>query len=90
MDRDKIAIAAHLYIAMRREAKRTIDVEWLLKNTDYAREIIALARQYSPELATYSDRLAALLPEEAPPQPTPSSAPHQQSDISDRYIGHLR
>lgn len=53
---DKTAIAAHLYITLRRTANRVIDVEWLAKNDEYAREIIRLAReQESDELKRYAD-----------------------------------
>ncbi len=52
---DKTAIAAHLYITLRRTANRVIDVEWLAKNDEYAKEVIRLARQAgSDELAHYA------------------------------------
>ncbi len=53
---DKTAIAAHLYITLRRTANRVIDVDWLAKNDEYAKEVIRLARQQgSDELTHYAD-----------------------------------
>jgi hypothetical protein len=42
-EREKLAIAAHLHVVMRRKTGRVTDVEWLIRNNDYAREIIKLA-----------------------------------------------
>lgn len=96
METGKTALAARIYISMRREAKRSIDVEWLLKNTEYAREIIALAKQHSPELIELALHFEALFP--APPDTPAQAQPgtSQQfasappSAITDRYIGRLR
>ena len=71
---DKKAIAAHLYIMMRRSANRVIDVEWLSKNDEYAKEIIELARsQGQDELTRYADRFDELIGGVA--KPTPVVAP---------------
>ena len=59
---EKTAIAAHLYITLRRKINRVIDVEWLVRNDDYATEIIALARRPGLEdLASYINRLEELV-----------------------------
>jgi hypothetical protein len=59
---DRKSIAALLYVTLRRTANRVIDVEWLGKNEDYAREVIQLARQHGThELAHYADRYEALV-----------------------------
>lgn len=95
MATEKTAIAARLYIALRREAKRSIDVEWLLKNTEYAREIIALAKQHSQELVELALHYEAHMPELAPAIGVDKnayrlSAPSPQQELTDRYIGRLR
>lgn len=93
METEKTAIAARMYIALRREAKRSIDIEWLLKNTEYAREVISLAKQQSGELAELAKQLEALLP--APEKARADREEHPSKsapppDLNDRYIGHLR
>jgi hypothetical protein len=58
---EKTGIAAHLYVTLRRSANRVIDVEWMSKNEEYAREVINLARQQgSEELKHYADRYEEL------------------------------
>ena len=34
LDSEKLAIAAHLHVAMRRKLGRVIDVEWVVRNDD--------------------------------------------------------
>ena len=41
-DTEKTAIAAHLYVSLRRVANRVIDIEWMAQNEEYARAIIKL------------------------------------------------
>jgi len=61
-DSDKTAVAAHLYVTMRRVANRVIDVEWMSKNEEYAREILSLARQQGAEdLTHYADLYEGLM-----------------------------
>ena len=58
---EKTGIAAHLYVTLRRSANRVIDVEWMSRNEEYAREVINLARQQgSEELKHYADRYEEL------------------------------
>lgn len=72
---EKIALAAHLHVLLRRKTGRVTDTEWMVMNADYAREVVryakaqALERQ-DPELDAYARKLeAGLLP--APPAPAP-------------------
>lgn len=59
---EKTAIAAHLYIALRRKFNRVIDVEWLVRNEEYALEIIALGRKPGlEELSAHLNRLEQLV-----------------------------
>jgi hypothetical protein len=61
-DPDKTAVAAHLYVTMRRIANRVIDVEWMSKNEEYAREVLSLARQQGVEdLSRYADLYESLI-----------------------------
>lgn len=65
---EKTGIAAHLYVSLRRSANRVIDVEWMSRNEEYAREVIQLARQQgSEEIQHYADRYEALLSGAPPP-----------------------
>jgi hypothetical protein len=58
---EKLAIAAHLHVVMRRKTGRVTDVEWLVRSPDYAREIIglALAETHHPDLIEWAQRLHA-------------------------------
>ena len=61
-DSDKLAIAAHLHVLLRRKTGRVTDTEWMAVNADYAQEIVRFARQRAvedsaPELAEWADRL---------------------------------
>ena len=70
---EKTGIAAHLYVILRRSANRVIDVEWMSRNEEYAREVIHLARQQgSEELKHYADRYEALMLGAAAPAPAPT------------------
>ena len=84
LESEKLAVAAHLHVVMRRKIGRVTDVEWMLRSAEYAREVIriALAEAAHPELVEWGQRLqAALFP--APPQ----SAPARNPDRSDRASG---
>ena len=71
-DSDKLAIAAHLHVLLRRKTGRVTDTEWMAANVEYALEIVRFARQRAkedgvPELAEWADRLDHAL-EAAPPE----------------------
>ncbi|OIO82465.1 MAG: hypothetical protein AUJ88_01960 [Gallionellaceae bacterium CG1_02_56_997] len=38
------SVVGRVYVMLRRETNRMIDVEWAIANADYAREVIKLAR----------------------------------------------
>ena len=42
---EKIAIAAHLHVLLRRKTGRVTDTEWLATNADYAAEIVRFSRE---------------------------------------------
>ncbi|MGM9488135.1 hypothetical protein [Ideonella sp. YS5] len=96
LDSEKLAIAAHLHVVMRRAMGRVTDVEWLIRSPEYAREIIrvALAEQDRPELHDWANRLQRAL-FGAPPSSValpgstvPSAAP--KPPPAAKYIGRLR
>ena len=38
------SVVGRVYVILRRETNRMIDVEWAIANAEYAREVIRLAR----------------------------------------------
>lgn len=49
LESEKVAIAAHLHVLLRRKTGRVTDTEWMACNADYAREIIRFARTSAKE-----------------------------------------
>ena len=71
---ERVAIAAHLHVALRRKAGRVTDTDWMASNDEYAREIVRVARAKAHEdgdeaLAELANKLAMQL------QPGASKAP---------------
>jgi hypothetical protein len=103
-DSEKISVAALISVILRRQAGRTIDVQWLVKNKDYAREIINVSREQDlPDLNAYADKLELLtfgrnletqaLAESNIDNSTPMFTPGDDQDAKldvNKYIGHLR
>jgi hypothetical protein len=59
---DRVAIAAHLHVVLRRRTGRVTDTEWMAINEEYARAMIQFARQraaedQAPELEEWALRL---------------------------------
>ena len=48
-DSDKLAIAAHLHVLLRRKTGRVTDTEWMAANAEYALEIVRFARLRAQE-----------------------------------------
>ena len=98
---EKIAIAAHLHVLLRRKTGRVTDTEWMACNADYAREIVRFCRLRAqqdalPELGEWADKLerAMQLP---PAAPAPSgfaamAAPERAQPTGgvERYVGGIR
>lgn len=62
---DRLSVAAHLHVLLRRKVGRVTDTEWMAANTDYALEIVRFARERArsdqlPELNEWADRLERL------------------------------
>ena len=69
----KLAIAAHLHVLLRRKTGRVTDTEWMASNHEYAAEVARFAREKSvednhPDLAVWADRLEEIM---ATPEPKP-------------------
>ena len=92
LDSEKLAIAAHLHVAMRRKVGRVTDVEWMVRSEDYAREIIriALAEPEQPELHDLAQRLQAALQSAPRLRPPPVAAEPPTPESPGRYVGRLR
>jgi hypothetical protein len=98
LESEKFAVAAHLHVQLRRKTGRVTDVEWMMRNAEYAREIIQLALNESdaPDLHHWARRLEAVL---FPPQPRRPSTPPGATNPAEapaapatpgRYVGRLR
>lgn len=97
---EKVAIAAHLHVLLRRKTGRVTDVEWMAVNEAYASEIIRFARQSAQqdghaELAEWAGKLeAAVLPKSASATGNNSTrtgdkSPQSTPDIV-RYVRGIR
>jgi hypothetical protein len=58
----KLAVAAHMHVLLRRKTGRVTDTEWMADNQDYAREIVRFARVKAeedghPDLYEWAGRL---------------------------------
>ena len=102
---ERLAVAAHLHVMLRRKHGRVTDTEWMAVNELYARTIIALARaQADDDLHRMAARFEAImfgtgtsaLPAAAIPPARPQPAPVQQAEPVaagrswSRYVGGLR
>ena len=63
---EKIAIAAHLHVLLRRKTGRVTDTEWMASNHEYSREIARFAREKAVEdghadLVVWADKLEEIM-----------------------------
>jgi hypothetical protein len=93
------AVATHLYVRLRRDGGRVIDVLWLLRNQDYAREVVRLAREIpDAEVERLADRFEELMfgivkaPRQTSSSPVaaPTQAEQPPAQVETRYRGALR
>jgi hypothetical protein len=75
LNSEKIAIAAHLHVLLRRKTGRVTDTEWMAKDTAYATEIVRFARENAdkPEhadLAEWASKLELAVLNQTPPSRT--------------------
>ncbi len=72
LNSEKLAIAAHLHVLLRRKTGRVTDTEWMANNTEYAAEIVRFARAAAEEdghtdLAEWAAKLElAMVPAHTP------------------------
>ncbi|MBQ0932815.1 hypothetical protein KAK07_21690 [Ideonella sp. 4Y16] len=94
LESEKLALAAHLHVVLRRHVGRVTDVEWLVRDAAYAQEIIALARASGQaDCVERANRLAeALFPPPPPAAPVrPAATPSSPLGVAmRRYVGSLR
>lgn len=103
-DTDRIAIAAHLHVLLRRKTGRVTDTEWMAANADYADEVVRFARQRAqedgvPELAEWADRLALAMHQDRAIERQPlinaamqavQAARERAVPEAPRYVGGIR
>lgn len=100
---DRLAIAAHLHVLLRRKLGRVTDTEWMASDASYAQEIVRLCRaQADTELQAWADKLERAVPGARPKPPAveegpreapaaPSALAHRRAaPIEQRYVGRLR
>ncbi|MET4575739.1 hypothetical protein [Ottowia thiooxydans] len=92
----RLAIAAHMHVTLRRKTGRVTDTEWMAKNAEYAAEIVRYARARAredglPELGELADRLEqAMFPKPPAPAPAAAAAASEERSLLARYVGRLR
>lgn len=92
---ERLAIAAHLHVLLRRKLGRVTDTEWMASNADYAREILRVCRaEADPDLQDWATKLEAvmrsLMPRPAPVEARPSVWPDTLSGAAAEPSGEAR
>lgn len=102
LDSERLAVAAHVHVLLRRKTGRVTDTEWMACNADYAREIVRFCRLRAqqdalPELGEWADKLERAM-QLAPAatsaaagqaaMPAPERAP--AAGAVERYVGGIR
>jgi len=84
------AVLGRVYVLLRRETHRMIDVEWAVVNTDYALEVIHLARNTkNTDLLALANQIQILHPDiKNPPNERAEAAIKVPSQ--DKYFTTLR
>ncbi len=94
----KFALAAHMHVLLRRKTGRVTDTEWMVANTEYAREIVRVARARlaegpDAELEACTLRMEAMLAQE-PANPEGGALQRLRERAAGpagpRYVGGLR
>ena len=99
---ERLAIAAHLHVQLRRVTGRVTDTEWMARNLEYADAVVRFACEAAndkaqPELAQLAQRMsAAMQPLRPVPKPVKQVPAESRAELSavqeleTRYIGRLR
>ncbi len=104
-DSERLAVAAHVHVLLRRKTGRVTDTEWMAGNADYAREIVRFCRLRAhqdalPELGEWADKLERAM-QLAPADPRDHPAPppafagvpapqRAEPPGGERYVGGIR
>ncbi len=84
------AVLGRVYVLLRRETHRMIDVEWAVMNTDYALEIMHLARSTkNPDLLALANQIQLLHPQ-IKREPNPAESPRTPPPAAEKYFKTLR
>jgi hypothetical protein len=92
LNSQKIAIAAHLHVLLRRKTGRVTDTEWMAKDSGYAAEIIRFARASAKEgghadLAEWADKLeGAVFGTQPARPPAPPAAAQAIKPVEEKPI----
>jgi hypothetical protein len=98
----KLAIAAHLHVLLRRKTGRVTDTEWMASNLEYAEEVVRFARAKAQEeghaeLAEWAGKLEqavradAATPVKVPLVQAAARALNEGSESEGpRYVGGIR
>ena len=95
---ERLAIAAHLHVVMRRKMGRVTDTEWMAGNQAYAMAMVALAQAHAnekadEELARLAQRLAQSWTGESPhskAHATQAPTSTSESSVTNRAAEMLR
>lgn len=92
-DSERLAIAAHMHVLLRRRTGRVTDTEWMAGNLEYAAEIARFAREKAredghAELAEWADKLEQAMG--APRATGPKGPSHGSVALAPRYVGGIR
>lgn len=102
LDSERLAVAAHVHVLLRRKTGRVTDTEWMASNADYAREVVRFCRLRAqqdalPELGEWADKLerAMQLAPAATPAPAglaamPAAHRAPPDAGGERYVGGIR
>src|SRR3569832_1789626 len=95
----KLAIAAHLHVLLRRKTGRVTDTEWMASNLEYAAEIVRFARARAaedghPDLEEWAGKLEHAVQQRDTPHKVPLAqtaariiSERAQTHDDPRYIG---
>ena len=96
-DSERLAVAAHLHVALRRKTGRVTDTEWMASDQAYAQAMVAFAMQHAKahddaELAQLAQRFSASLPGAVVTGTVTEPAPRPMGLVQSarRYVGGLR
>ena len=94
---ERLGIAAHLHVLLRRKLGRVTDTEWMALDLAYAEEVLRVSRESADdEIHAWADRfevaIQVLKPRAAPALERAARPPEtaSHSAVERRYVGRLR